>query len=254
MVRGAAVLLGRVDRVLAQLLLTRILTNVLDRVRPSYLEKLEITTFKLGDAAPRINSSRCWRGNEGETILEWDLVWHTENMQITLSAKVGGAKFAVPVPLRVYVSKLRIAGKFRMGLFWTRRKGGPYLQKLRISFVGMPEHSVSIKPMTSSFVDIRDLPGVDSLIENALNNLFTNVLVEPNCVNWDVEKWWINRPGAREPGALGLNTDNPGEITEAELLAEAERIQGKKGSSLTSIMGLGSSKHHDDRRHDGAPR
>lgn len=224
-------------------LLTRILTNVLDRVRPSYLEKLEITTFKLGDAAPRINSSRCWRGNEGETILEWDLVWHTENMQITLSAKVGGAKFAVPVPLRVYVSKLRIAGKFRMGLFWTRRKGGPYLQKLRISFVGMPEHSVSIKPMTSSFVDIRDLPGVDSLIENALNNLFTNVLVEPNCVNWDVEKWWINRPGAREPGALGLNTDNPGEITEAELLAEAERIQGKKGSSLTSIMGLGSSKH-----------
>ncbi len=224
-------------------LLTRILTNVLDRVRPSYLEKLEITTFKLGDAAPRINSSRCWKGNEGETILEWDLVWHTENMQITLSAKVGGAKFAVPVPLRVYVSKLRIAGKFRMGLFWTRRKGGPYLQKLRISFVGMPEHSVSIKPMTSSFVDIRDLPGVDSLIENALNNLFTNVLVEPNCVNWDVEKWWINRPGAREPGALGLNTDNPGEITEAELLAEAERIQGKKGSSLTSIMGLGSSKH-----------
>ena len=224
-------------------LLTRILTNVLERVRPSYLEKLEITTFKLGDAAPRINSSRCWRGNEGETILEWDLVWHTEQMQITLSAKVGGAKFAVPVPLRVYVSKLRIAGKFRMGLFWTRRKGGPYLQKLRISFVGMPEHSVSIKPMTSSFVDIRDLPGVDSLIENALNNLFTNVLVEPNCVNWDVEKWWINRPGAREPGALGLNTDNPGEITEAQLLAEAERIQGKKGSSLTSMMGMGSAKH-----------
>ena len=31
------------------------------------------------------------------------------------------------------------------------------------------------------------IAGVDSLIENALNNQFTNVLVEPNCVNWDVE-------------------------------------------------------------------
>ena len=33
-------------------------------------------------------------GNEGETIVEWDLVWHTEEMQIVLSAKVGGTKFA----------------------------------------------------------------------------------------------------------------------------------------------------------------
>ena len=175
-------------------LLTRILTNVLDKVRPAYLDMLEITTFKLGDVAPRINSSRCWRGNEGETILEWDLVWQTQDMQITLSAKVGGAKFAVPVPLRVFINNLRIAGKFRLGLFWTRRKGGPYLQKLRLSFVDMPEHSVSIKPVTSSFIDMRDLPGVDTAIENSLNKLLTNLLVEPNCVTWDVEDWWINRP------------------------------------------------------------
>jgi Ca2+-dependent lipid-binding protein len=128
-------------------------------------------------------------------------------MNITLSAKVGGSKFAVPVPLRVYVSDLRIAGKFRLGLFWTRRKGGPYLRRLRVSFVDVPEHSVVIKPMTSSFIDVRDLPGVDSAIENALNKLFTNVLVEPNCVNWDVEKWWINRPAAQPPRAGALGPD-----------------------------------------------
>ena len=65
----------------------------------------------------------------------------------------------MPVPLRVYVSNLRLAGKLRLGLFWTRRKGGPYLAKMRISFVDMPEHSISIKPVTSSFIDVRDLPG-----------------------------------------------------------------------------------------------
>ena len=92
-------------------------------------------------------------------------------MNITLSAKVGGSKFAVPVPLRVFVSDLRIAGKLRLGLFWTRRKGGPYLKRLRISFVDVPQHSVKIKPMTSSFIDVRDLPGVDNLIENALNKV-----------------------------------------------------------------------------------
>jgi hypothetical protein len=223
-------------------LLTRVLTNVLARVKPAYLESLEITTFKLGDAPPRINSSRCWRGNEGETILEWDLVWETKQMNITLSAKVGGSKFAVPVPLRVYVSDLRIAGKFRLGLFWTRRKGGPYLRRLRVSFVDVPEHSVVIKPMTSSFIDVRDLPGVDSAIENALNKLFTNVLVEPNCVNWDVEKWWINRPAAQPPRAGALGPDSRGGSMTAEdqqVVLEAERIQSAKGSSVSSMLAAG---------------
>jgi hypothetical protein len=55
-------------------LLTKILTNVLAKVKPAYLEMLEISTFKLGDSPPKIMSSRCWKGNEGETILEWDLV------------------------------------------------------------------------------------------------------------------------------------------------------------------------------------
>ena len=49
--------------------------------------------------------------------------------------------------------------------------------------------------MTSSFIDASER-GVDSAIENALNKLFTNTLVEPNCVNWDVEKWWVDRPAA----------------------------------------------------------
>ena len=227
-------------------LLTRVLTNVLARVKPAYLESLEITTFKLGDAPPRINSSRCWRGNEGETILEWDLVWETKAMNITLSAKVGGSKFAVPVPLRVYVSDLRIAGKFRLGLFWTRRKGGPYLRRLRVSFVDVPEHSVVIKPMTSSFIDVRDLPGVDSAIENALNKLFTNVLVEPNCVNWDVEKWWVNRPAAQPPRAGALGPDGfaasrGGSMTaeDQQVVLEAERIQSAKGSSVSSMLAAG---------------
>ena len=224
-------------------LLTRVLTNVLARVKPAYLESLKITTFKLGDAPPRINSSRCWRGNEGETILEWDLVWETKEMNITLSAKVGGSKFAVPVPLRVYVSDLRIAGKFRLGLFWTRRKGGPYLRRLRVSFVDVPEHSVVIKPMTSSFIDVRDLPGVDSAIENALNKLFTNTLVEPNCVNWDVEKWWVNRPAATgQPlGADGFAASRGGSMTaeDQQVVAEAERIQSAKGSSVSSMLAAG---------------
>ena len=106
---------------------------------------------------------------------------------------MGGSRFSVPVPLRVFVSNLRVAGKLRLGLFWTKRKGGPYLKALRVSFVDMPEHSVSIKPMTSSMIDIRDLPGLDRTVENALNKMFTNVLVEPNIVLWNVERWWWNR-------------------------------------------------------------
>ena len=39
--------------------------------------------------------------------------------------------------------------------------------------------------------------GVDTAIENALNKLFSNLLVEPNAVTWDVERWWVNRPGAQ---------------------------------------------------------
>ena len=45
------------------------------------------------------------------------------------------------------------------------------MKRLRISFVDVPQLSVKIKPMTSSFIDVRDLPGVDNLIENALNKV-----------------------------------------------------------------------------------
>jgi hypothetical protein len=225
-------------------LLTRVLTDVLNRAKPAYLEMLEITTFKLGEVPPQINSSRCWRGNEGETIVEWDLVWETKEMNIALSAKVGGSKFAVPVPLRVFASDLRIAGKFRLGLFWTRRKGGPYLRRLRVSFVDVPEHSVVIKPMTSSFIDVRDLPGVDNAVENALNKLFTNVLVEPNCVNWDVEKWWINRPIAQAGrgafgGADGILKSGSLSAEDRGLFAEAERIRLSKEGSVSSMLAAG---------------
>ena len=66
-------------------LLTNILTDVLERVKPSYLESLKITEFKLGSNAPTVKTSRLFPGPDGETILEWDIVWQTEEMRRVLS-------------------------------------------------------------------------------------------------------------------------------------------------------------------------
>ena len=86
--------------------------------------------------------------------------------------------------------------------------------------------------MTSSFIDVRDLPGVDTAIENALNKLLTNLLVEPNCVTWDVENWWINRPvmqramaAAGADGLPGFEASPPG----ARADGERRRVQRREG-------------------------
>ena len=81
--------------------------------------------------------------------------------------------------------------------------------------------------------------------------MFTNVLVEPNCVNWDVEKWWVNRPAALAlvGGVMGADgvirplqghgTSGTLTLEELELRAEAERIQLAKGSSVSSMLAAG---------------
>ena len=46
-------------------LLTNILTDVLERVKPSYLESLKITEFKLGSNAPTVKTSRLFPGPDG---------------------------------------------------------------------------------------------------------------------------------------------------------------------------------------------
>ena len=75
--------------------------------------------------------------------------------------------------------------------------------------------------------------------------------MEPNCVNWDVEKWWVNRPAALAlvGGVMGADgvirplqghgTSGTLTLEELELRAEAERIQLAKGSSVSSMLAAG---------------
>jgi len=67
------------------------------------------------------------------------------------------------------------------------------------------------------------------------------LLVEPNAVTWDVERWWVNRPGAQRGAraSQGSGEDGggggggEGKEGDDEMMSEAERIIKVGRSRLT---------------------
>eukprot|EP00854_Cymbomonas_tetramitiformis_P008734 gene8734-10355_t len=171
-------------------LLLNILERVLRRVRPAFLETLELTKFDLGTRAPQFSAIRVFQSgdNDEETKVEFDVDLSTTDLSIILSTKLGNNKLGLPV--KVYASDLLVKGRLRLGFQFLDH--APYVKSLRIAFTSVPFYSLSIKPMATKGVDITDLPLLDTWLKGLLDNVFSRFLVEPNPIIWRVQNWWWN--------------------------------------------------------------
>jgi len=193
------------------------LESLLDSIDFAFISKIELSEFKLGSSGPCFKHARTYSGVDGEMVVEKDLDWQTRDLSILISALFGKANAPVPIPIRVRASDLRISGHMRLVFSWMRTPGGPYVRSFRVSFIGLPKYSFSIKALGA--INLSEIGMIDSAIRKAVDEFLLTEVCEPEGFFWDVKEWWneMNHDVAEE-------IINPTELITPQLMKDVERI------------------------------
>jgi hypothetical protein len=193
-----------------------------------FISKIELSEFRFGDTGPNIKTARTFSGSDGEMIVEWDLDWQTEGFSLLISAMFGKPGVQVPIPIRVRVEDVRIAGHLRLTFTWMRTQGGPYVRSCRISFVGLPVYSFSLK--TLGAVNLSEIGSIERSLRKVLDEYFRTSLCEPNGYFWDVKEWWNSFEDTEE-------VIDPKELVTQQLMKDIERIWKRQKDDTTVEIG-----------------
>ena len=156
-------------------------------------------------------------------VVEKDLDWQTQDFSVLISALFGKPGVAVPIPIRVKLTDVRIEGHLRLIFTWMRATGGPYVRSLRASFIGLPKYTFAIKALGS--MNLTDIRMVDAAVRRAFDEYFRSSLCEPEGYFWDVKEWWTS-------GDVEEIID-PAELITPSLMKDIERIWRRQSRSTT---------------------
>jgi hypothetical protein len=194
----------------------------LDGLDLPFISKLELSEFRFGDNSPIIKTARTFGGSDGEMIVEWDLDWPMENSIVMITAMFGRGT-VVPIPIRIRLADLRLSGTMRMMFTWMRKSGGPYVRSLRVSFVGLPTYSFSLK--TFGAVNLSEVGFIHSALRRTTDEYFKTELCEPNGYFWDVKEWWESWDAEE--------VIDPRELITQPLMKDIERIWKRSKTETT---------------------
>jgi len=197
----------------------------LDGLDLPFISKLELSEFRFGDNAPIIKTARTFGGSDGEMIVEWDLDWPMENSIVLITAMFGRGT-VVPIPIRIRLADVRLSGTMRLTFTWMRKSGGPYVRSLRVSFVGLPTYSFSLK--TFGAVNLSEVGFIHSALRRSTDDYFKTELCEPNGYFWDVKEWWESSDAEE--------VIDPRELITQPLMKDIERIWKRNKSEATVEM------------------
>ena len=172
--------------------------TVLESSKPQFLDELRLSVFTLGSRAPRIDSVRSYPGCESDIqVLDLDLTFApiddhdlTENerksssfykFNIELIARIGAGPASIPLP--VVLRELTIFGKLRVQLKFMN--GSPYIKSVDLGFVALPKVSFILRPLKG--MDLKDIPGLSTFLEDTIDSILKSVIVNPNKISIDLE-------------------------------------------------------------------
>lgn len=96
-------------------------------------------------------------------VMEMDVSFvAADDMRVELIAKLKRASVGLGLAGKLYGNNLRIEGKLRLGCKFVPYY--PYLGQLTVAFVTVPILGLSVRPLSSSSVDVTDLPGIASWV------------------------------------------------------------------------------------------
>ena len=190
----------------------------------AFISKIELSEFKFGSAGPCFKHARTYTGVDGEMVVEKDLDWQTQDFSMLISALFGKPGVAVPIPIRLRLTDVRIEGNLRLIFTWMRTTGGPYVRSLRVSFIGLPKYSFAIKALGA--VNLAEISIIDGAVRKVLDEYFRTSLCEPEGYFWDVKAWWNESSDAEQ-------VIDPAELITPVLMKDIERIWRRQPRSAS---------------------
>jgi len=203
--------------------ITEKLNALLQGQMPGMLESLELTEFTLGSSPPNILHAEVVPGDDANVIdldlkicfLPADLdegehreefvemiekdMGRTKSMQwnskVLLVAKIGKAFMTMDVP--VLLKELCIFGKLRVRFLLGPSQ--PIVKTIQLSFAELPKFDFILRPLKS--LDLMDMPGLSSWLEETLGGVIASKMVAPNVVTIPIA---ANMPSGSGGGAIGV--------------------------------------------------
>ncbi|KAJ9084196.1 Tricalbin-2 [Entomophthora muscae] len=170
-----------------------VVDSVLEVSTPPFLESLSLTTFQLGNKAPRIHAVKTYPKTEIDTVLmDWDIEFQPNydpemtqrqiSNQITpkviLQIRVGKGFVGAGMP--ILVENFALKGKMRVRINFGSQF--PHISVVGLQFLDRPSIDYVLKPVGGDTfgIDIAHIPGLSTLISDQIHAILTPMMYQPN--------------------------------------------------------------------------
>lgn len=184
---------------------------------PSFLEAIKLTTFTLGNKAPRIDYVRTFpKTPDDEVIMDWALSFTPSDIQditarqaanrvnpkIILEIRLG--KGVVSTGMPILLEDINFSGKMRIKL--KLMTNFPHVQKVEMSFLEKPSFDYVLKPIGGETLgfDINNIPGLAPFIRDQVHANLGPMMYDPNVFTIDLEQLLSGAPLDAANGVLKL--------------------------------------------------
>ncbi|KLT44354.1 tricalbin [Cutaneotrichosporon oleaginosum] len=182
---------------------------------PSFLDSLKLTTFTLGNKAPRIDYVRTFpRTPDDIVVMDWALSFtptddsdippnqaeHRTKPRIVLEIRVGKGMVSTGMP--VLLENICFSGRMRIKM--TLINNFPHIQKVEISFLEQPTFDYVLKPIGGDTLgfDINSIPGLAPFIRDQVHSNLGPMMYDPNVFTLDLEQMMAGSPLDAANGVL----------------------------------------------------
>ncbi|EPR77700.1 hypothetical protein SLOPH_2600 [Spraguea lophii 42_110] len=177
----------------------RYLNIIFEESCPSFLSRLRVSEFTLGNISPFIKKVKFLNCAEN-IVLEFDMGFlPTEDIKsqflddsdiqkprygsrIVIIARLGSSVKGIGIDVPISVTSVTFKGVLRVEMKLTNDI--PFVEVIDLSFLTQPFVDFSIKPLKR--IDIRYIPGISNWMTKIIENAFDKLMVAPNSLKLDL--------------------------------------------------------------------
>lgn len=170
-----------------------VVDSVLEVSTPPFLESLSLTTFQLGNKAPRIHAVKTYPNTDSDTVLmDWDIEFMPSNdldmtkrqinnqinPKVVLQIRVGKGMVGAGMP--ILVENFALQGTMRVRITFGNQF--PHIEIVGLQFLSRPTIDYVLKPVggESFGFDIAHIPGLSSFIRDQIHAILAPMMYLPN--------------------------------------------------------------------------
>jgi Ca2+-dependent lipid-binding protein len=192
--------------------------QILSTNTPAFLDSLRLSTFTLGNKAPRIDQVRTFPKTEDDVVMmDWGISFTPKdtldmtdrqkkdkvNPKIELSVRVGKGLATAALPILVEDVSLRGLMRIRLKLM----SNFPHVQVVDLCFLEKPVIDYVLKPIGGDMFgfDIANVPGLSSFIREMIHGTLGPMMYDPNVFTLNLEQLLSGKPLDAAIGVVQVN-------------------------------------------------